>query len=177
MIVTLTIVLLPLCFAVLLFYWARGRVRGVTSVADVASLTVPVDVKAMMNLLDPAQQMFLAARLSEKDFRTLQVERTKVLLEYVHRIAHNSAVLISLGHTVMTNVTEPQLAAQGQELVTLALRTRLLALAAMVMLYTSAHTPWVSTCLEMSVGRYQSAKARMDVLGGLLAASHEPSAG
>jgi len=173
MIVTLTIVLLPLCFTVLLFYWGRGRVRGVTSVADVTALTVPVDVKAMMNLLDPAQQIFLAARLSEKDFRMLQAERTKVLLEYVHRIAHNSAVLISLGHAAMTDVAEPQIAMQGQELVTLALRTRLLALTAMVMLYTSAHTPWLSTCLELSAGRYQSAREHVDALGRLLEASHE----
>ncbi len=156
-----------LSFAVLA---ARGFVGNLRSVEDIGTHIRPVNVAALENLLDPGQDAYLARNLNARDLRALRRERALVAMEYVARIAKNSAYFMRAGVLAMRS-SDPAMVAAGRQLVNPALQTRLIALRAWTALAFQAMFPGAPQALAflqnyseltsgaMTLGRSAQSKA------------------
>src|SRR5215475_5093126 len=61
---------------------------------DVVDFLLPVDLEKAESLLDVSTETHLRCDLSRKEFRRLQRKRIHLYVAFVHRMAHNAAVLI-----------------------------------------------------------------------------------
>ena len=124
----------------LLYKTARGQHVSIASSDDIERLTKPVDLPAFRNLTDPAEENFLRSQLSGKAFARVQRRRMLAAVEYVQRVAWNSAVMIRLGE-LASAASEPAMAQAGLELKSAALNLRIIALQSETMLYLRAAFP------------------------------------
>jgi hypothetical protein len=154
----MTLLLILLTFTALsgglLYKTARGHHVSVASSEDIERLTKPVDLEAFRNLTDPAEESFLRGRLPAKAFVRLQRQRMLAAVEYVERVAWNSAVLIRLGE-VASAASQPEMVKAGMELKTAALGLRILALQAEGTLYMRAMFPNLQLAPRDLVGQYE----------------------
>jgi len=123
-----------------LYKTARGHHVHISGSEDIERLTKPVDLLAFRNLTDPAEESFLRSQLSGKAFVRVQRKRMLAAVEYVQRVAWNSAVMIRLGE-LASAAAEPAMARAGVELKSAALNLRIIALRAETMLYLRAAFP------------------------------------
>lgn len=155
MITTIIFVVVALS-AIVVFIQAARRGLPVLTVADATAQTYDVDIEAFGNLLDSTQSEYVRQRLSRREFAWYRRERARVLIEYVTRISHNSAVLIGLAHHLRSETNE-ELLRQNEELLALAIRTRTYAIFALLLLYVNVRVPWLKASLEQLAGGYQAA--------------------
>jgi hypothetical protein len=125
---------------VLLYKAARGHNVRIASSQDLERLTKPVDLVAFRNLTDPAEETFLRGHLPARAFARVQRKRMLAAVEYVQRVAWNTAVLMRLGE-LASAATEPEMIQAGMQLKTAALGLRILALQAEGTLYMRAMFP------------------------------------
>ena len=126
--------------AFLLYKTARGHHVRISGSEDIERLTKPVDLQALRNLTDPAEESFLRSQLPAQAFIRVQRKRMLAAVEYVQRVAWNSAVMIRLGE-LASAATEPAMVRAGVELKSAALNLRIIALQAETMLYLRAAFP------------------------------------
>jgi hypothetical protein len=145
-------------------------VRGGLSLGtgDPKQEMLPIDVAALLNLVDESQQEYLRSRLSKHDFAKLQRQRNRALLVYVKRIASNAATLMRFAHAA-TQVADPEIAVAGRQLLQSALSTRMQALRAMALLYAGIAVPSAVRQLGTTIARYSSAEALFATVGRLSA--------
>lgn len=124
----------------LLYKAARGHHVSISGSEDIERLAKPVDLPALRNLTDPAEENFLRGQLPAKAFIRVHRKRMLVAVEYVQRMAWNSAVMIRLGE-LASAAAEPEMVRAGAELKSAALNLRILALQAETMLYLRAAFP------------------------------------
>ncbi|MCI0353847.1 MAG: hypothetical protein L0099_02235 [Acidobacteria bacterium] len=122
-------VLLALAAVGLLLRAVRGQSAAVRSLEELEAQTRPVDLAAFRNLMDPDEQDYLRAHVSDADFRRLERQRLRAARVYVRRAAQNAAVLVRLGEAARASA-DPKVARAAQELVNSALQLRLNALLA-----------------------------------------------
>ncbi|MGH9557165.1 MAG: hypothetical protein ACRD2Y_15210 [Terriglobales bacterium] len=127
MMLSLTLALLGLAAVGLLLRSVRGQSAAIRSLEELEGQTRPVDLAAFRNLMDPDEQAYLRAHVSDADFRRLQRQRLRAARVYVRRAAHNAAVLVRLGEAARASA-DPEVARAAQELVNSALQLRLNAL-------------------------------------------------
>lgn len=133
----------------LLLIWAlRRQHRPVPDLSALEACTQPVDLAAFRNLIDPAEEDYLRQHLAAAEFRTIQRQRMRAALEYVRRTAYNAAVLLRVGEAASRS-RNPEVAAAARALVNDALRLRMNAMLAMVVLYGRIVMPGA----RISVGR------------------------
>ena len=128
-----------------------GRPPAAPSVPEVKALeeyTQPVDLAAFRNLVDAAEEDYLREHLSAEKFRAVQRERLRAALQYVERAAGNGAILLRVGEAARSD-PNPEVAAAARELVNNAVRLRLNARLATVVLYGRMVMPGA----RISVGR------------------------
>ncbi len=118
---------LSLFFVLFAIVAVRGFSNSLHSVDDLASHIVPVNIAALQNLLDSAQDEYFARHLSPRDLRWVRRERARVAMEYVSRIASNAAYYMRAG-TIAMRSPDPAISSAGREIVNPAFRTRLNAL-------------------------------------------------
>jgi hypothetical protein len=70
---------------------------------DVVPFLYPVDLSLVESLLDPAADFALRWSLSPRAFREAQRRRMRLYLELLHRMAHNSTVLVEFDHARFGN--------------------------------------------------------------------------
>jgi hypothetical protein len=138
----------------LLYKAARGHHVAIASSQDIERLTKPVDLAAFRNLTDPAEETFLRSRLPARAFARVQRKRMLAAVEYVERVAWNSAVLIRLGE-VASAAAQPEIVRAGMELKTAALGIRILALQAEGTLYMRAIFPNLQLTPRDLVAQYE----------------------
>jgi len=114
-----------------LFYAVRGESVSIRQPQDLLSRCRHVDLEAFRNLADPEQEQYLVLLLPPGKLNTLQRQRARVLLLYVESVAHNAALLISLGGNARLSLDAEQREA-GTRLVNAALQMRIHALMAIV---------------------------------------------
>jgi hypothetical protein len=120
--------------SLLIVWWAvRGNFQPVQDVEDVRKLLKPIDLQSFQNLVDPAEDMFLRRRLTGKAFRTVQRARRVAAAEYLWRLAQNAGILVRAGQCARV-ANNAQIASAGQNLASVAVMTRLLALLALARL-------------------------------------------
>jgi hypothetical protein len=93
-----------------------------------------LDLEAFHNLVDPAEEDYLRTRLSPEVFHTIQRKRMRAALEYVRRTAYNASILLRVGEAARQNAN-PEIAAAASELIQDALRLRINAKIATLILY------------------------------------------
>jgi len=124
----------------LLFSVARGRSASVGSLEELRGHTRPVDLESFRNLIDPAEEHFLRANLSPRDFRVVQRERLRATVQYVQWASQNAAVLLRLGEAARSSA-DPEISQAAQVLIASALRLRLYALLTIPKLYLGLAIP------------------------------------
>jgi len=139
---------------VLLYKAARGHSVRIESSQDIERLTKPVDLAAFRNLTDPAEETFLRSHLPAKAFVRVQRQRMLAAVDYVQRVAWNTAVLIRLGE-LASAATQPEMVRAGMELKNAALGLRILALQAEGTLYVRAAFPNLQLTPRDLVGQYE----------------------
>jgi len=140
MILVSSILIVFLFVAFYLLRVVRGQSTPISNLDDLLSLSRGVDVNAFRNLTDPDETRFLRQNLSPAIFRIVQRERTLATIEYVRNISHNAGLLVTLGQLAIAN-PDPQLAAAAQAMLSRALHVRMLAMFALVKLYTRSVVP------------------------------------
>lgn len=113
--------------ATLLWIGLRGATASPETWEEVASRLKPVNVEALLNLLDEQQDAYFARSLSAEDLRWLRRQRNVVAIEYVWGIVQNAALVIRVAELAMKSPM-PEIAQAGGVIANSALTTRLLAL-------------------------------------------------
>ncbi len=127
---------------------ARRYYQPVPDLQALEEYTRPVDLAAVRNLIDPEEEDYLREHLPAGKFRALQRERARAALDYVRRTAYNGAILLRVGEAARRD-PNPEVAAAARALVNDALRLRMNAMLAMVVLYGRIAMPGT----RISVGR------------------------
>lgn len=172
-------VLIAVVLLAMLFLWrvARGQSAPVQEVRELEGRVLQVDLAAFRNLIDPAQDEFLRARLSAAQFRSTRRQRRLAAIDYVSRTSHNAAILLRLGEAAQKS-GDATIAAAGEQLVSAALATRIYSLLALSELYVEVLLPGVSFSPAQVADQYERLRASLGRLGYLQqpAAAHLYSA-
>ena len=128
MIVNAVLILSILVFvATLLLIGVRGFRNAPESLDQLPSRLKPVNVEALLNLLDQEQDAYFAQCLSPGELRWVRRNRNIVAIEYVWRIVENAALLVRVGELAMKSPSL-EISRAGEQIANSALHTRLLAL-------------------------------------------------
>jgi hypothetical protein len=100
---------------------------------DVVDFLLPVDLEKAETLLDAINETHLRCDLSCKDFRKLQRKRIHLYVAFVHRMAHNAAVLIDWANREVEGDDE-QAALLARDLQQIAVEVRLYSLLTVIKL-------------------------------------------
>jgi hypothetical protein len=151
---TVALLLVAAALAAMALLWRATRAHSVeiAGLDDLEGKTQPVDLAAFRNLIEPSEEAFLRENLEIADFRRVQRARMQAALQYVRRANDNAAVLLKLGELARRN-PDVQVARAGTELVDNAVRLRLYALLAQLVLVARIAMPG----LQWSPGRIQAA--------------------
>jgi hypothetical protein len=155
---------------VILLLAVRGRSTAVSDLEDLVGRTRPVDLEAFRNLIDPAEEEFLRAKLPPRDFRAVQRERLRAAVDYVQSASHNAAILLRLGEAAARSA-DPSVAAAGQQMIDRAIRLRLYALLSTVKLYIGVALPGA----RLSTGRLVESYQQLSGLASQLALMQHPA--
>ncbi len=133
---------------------ARGFGQKLDSLDSLPGRLAPVNLDAIVNLLDPEQDLYLQERLRPRDLRMIRRERALVAAGYVKVIARNAAVLVRAAQLAAYS-SDPELAAAGKRMGMEALQTRIRALQAIGKLYLEAIFPGPPKALKV-LRQYES---------------------
>lgn len=166
---TTIFVVSALVMLVFLLRAVRGQQIAVSTPADLAGQTRPVDLEAFRNLVSPDEEEFLRAHLLPGEFHSVQRERLRAAMEYIRCAAHNATILLRLGEAARRS-TDLKVAEAGQQLVDSALRLRLYALLSMTRLYAGIMFPGA----HLSAGRLLESYEQLGALATKLAFIQNP---
>ncbi len=169
MILSCTLIVVALAILLLLLYVEGGQNSAVNRMEDLAGRTRPVDLEAFRNLVDAAEEDFLRASLSRREFRAVQRERTRAAVDYIRNTAHNAAFLLRLGEAA-TRSHDPRIAQAGRELMESALKLRAYALLSAAQLYVRLVFPQARFSYGPLADNYQ----RLSGLASQLALMQHP---
>ena len=114
----------------IVLFGAIGAARKLRKFEDLQKRLQAVNTDALRNLLDPAQDSYLAQRLTPAQLRSVRRERAIVAIEYVWKIGRNAALIMSAAE-LASRSQSPEVAASAVRIANAALRTRFLALQTM----------------------------------------------
>ena len=134
MITTILLVVFAVVAMLVLVGAVRRHYEPVPDLLALEEHTRPVDLAAFRNLVDPGEEDYLRQRLPADVFRSIQRQRIRAALDYVRRTAYNGAILLRVGESARHD-HNPEVAAAARELVTNAVRLRLNAKLATLVLY------------------------------------------
>jgi len=164
------ILICAFALAALIGMWlaVRGARAEFRSLDDLPRLAQPVDLEAFLNLVDPAEEMYLRAHLPADDFVEIRRERLHAVLEYLGRCRHNAAVLLRIGEAAQAD-SDPAIAAAGAELVSAALTFRLYSMLLPLKIYPALVFAGISLSLAPFGRRYERVKSSFESLSRLQA--------
>ena len=154
MMLSFALVLASLLVLALLLRAAHSRRPNLNEPRELARQLQSVDIEAFRNLIDPAEEQFLRANLTRREFHAVRRERLLATLDYVRHASHNAAILSRLGEAARRN-SDPRLAEAGQRLVDNAIRLRMFALFSMTQLYLGILLPGVHISPSRLAESYQ----------------------
>ncbi|MCU1286607.1 MAG: hypothetical protein JWO13_2957 [Acidobacteriales bacterium] len=153
--VILAIVALGAILVISLLAMSRSQGRQISGLADFESRWQKVDMEAFSNLIDPQEQRYLQRNLPAAEFRKLQRERVTIMWEYLSRLAENSKLMVQAGQIVQHSSTG-EVAVKAQQLVSNAIRTRMLILMAEAYLVVKFVMPDATDPIQPLVRRYEN---------------------
>ncbi len=155
MMTTLLLIALAVVAVLALVRAARRHYQPVPDLQVLEEYTRPVDLAALRNLIDPAEEDYLREHLPADKYRAIQRERLRAALEYVQRTAYNGAILVRVGEAARRNPNS-EVAAAARELVNNAMRLRMNARLAMVVLYEQIVLPDVRISVGQVTDTYEN---------------------
>ena len=155
MITTAFLIAFAAAAVVVLIRAARRHHHPVPDLQALEEYTRPVDLAAFRNLIDPAEEDYLRRHLPAGKFRALQRERLHAALEYVQRTAYNGAILLRVGEAARRD-PNPEVAAAAHELVNNAMRLRVHAWLATVVLCGRIAMPEARISVGRVTDRYEN---------------------
>lgn len=164
---TILIVAFGLFLLLLLLYLVRRRAADISDYASLAGRLQQVPVAALLNLIDPAQQIYLERMLPKSEFARLQRTRNRALLGYTRAIYRNAGILVQCAHAA-THSERPEIAEAGRELLDLALFARMQSLRALFVLAFSLAVPTPAADLLPVITKYVTATSRSTSIAALL---------
>ena len=125
---------LLLLFLYAAFINLRRRHLPQIDLDEVVPFLLPVNLQALADAIDPAQDAYLRHSHSPAEFQRLQRKRTRLASEYLHRMKHNAALLQRVGYG---QIHSPNgvVAEQGQELIDAGVNVRLYAFLGLAALF------------------------------------------
>ncbi len=171
---TMTVLVIAslLCIG-LMYYGVRGQVAPYKTLQELEGHTMPIDLLAFQNLIDPKDQQFLRERLPALSYRKVQRKRISTCIRYVRSCAQNAAVLMRVGEAVSEN-TNPEIRASGQHIVGEALRMRIFAIAVIPKLYFWLLFPDSQLSFANVCKKYSQMAAAVDALSRLQESAFAP---
>jgi len=127
---------------VLAYIATRNRTNQI-GMDGAISVIRSIDIEAFRNLVDPAEEAFLRASLSPKEFRKIKRERAWAALAYV-RCAGRAAVLFAKAGQAAQRSSDPLIAESGVQIAHSALRLRLYTLQASLRILGQGMLPGTS---------------------------------
>ncbi len=162
----MTLVLIVVMGAVLVILGVRQAVRGsaaaVAGPEDLLQRTNPVDMAAFRNLVDREEDRYLRMRLPWWAWLRVRIARQLAAIGYVHCVAANAAIFIRFAQAAKTS-NDSGIREAAQQLLGLAVETRIIAVAALLQLYVSLAVPWWQPSLRAAAiyGELRSALESM----------------
>ena len=151
----LAVVMIVSAAAIASFYWAlRGRNFDVSTVEQLKTLALPIDLAAFEVLTDPAEDAFLRERVSPKAYRRLKRLRVQAEIAYLMAIASNAAVILRWAEAAPVSAGK-----DGEDrriLVREALSLRLLCLVALAKLRAELWFPGSTRKLGIVIADYRN---------------------
>src|SRR5882757_7065040 len=105
-----------LALAAILSVAVSGSLQTSRGSAGLAGTIRPIDVGALRNLINPAEDDYLRRRLPPGQFRVVRRERLRAMAAYVHVAASNAAVLVRVGEAALAG-GDPRVAEAAHQLV------------------------------------------------------------
>ena len=127
----MSILLLVILFGGLLlvglFAVVRSQSHPISSLSDLQARWTPVDMLALMNLMDTEEERYLQENLTSRDFRMIRRKRLAATWEYLSRIGANARLMVQAGQIIQhTCQGEESLEARALVNDSIRLRTRVL---------------------------------------------------
>lgn len=136
----------------------RGDFTGPKQRENIACELRQVDVLALSNLLDPAEDQFLRSALSHRQYQHVQRMRNRALIQYVAAIAYNAALVIRWSQLARAGSPSAALDKLAQDVVNVAVEVRLYAIIALCVLWISLVFPGFRPDRLLPLQRYGSLK-------------------
>ena len=140
MITTAIIVILSLLSLIYMARLAKGHAAPVRAPEDLRASVRRLDLQAFRNLTDPSEDEYLQQTLSQSEYKKVRRDRLRAALAYVSCAAGNAAVLVRLGEAARQSA-DPAVVEAGDKLVNSAIRLRLFAFQAALMLRINLALP------------------------------------
>ncbi len=162
---TISLAIVALAVVLVGFIWLvlRGHTAGIAAADDLIDRVHVVDLQAFRNLTDPADETFLRNNLPSRAFRRIQRERNRAALEYVSRVGQNSAILLRLGEAAQRS-SDREVSRAGEELVSIAIRTRAYVLLASMVLWIGIIMPGTRISIGRLLQSYERLRICVDTL-------------
>jgi hypothetical protein len=135
----------------------------------------PVDVPALLTLLDRQDEEFLRSQLSRRRFTRLKRRRILVTFRYVGRISANTAVVMRLGESARLS-SDPEVAQAAVQVTELASQIRLQCLFALAKLSAEFVMPSLQLTPAKLAPAYQTLRENFLRLGALQTQNVAPAA-
>jgi hypothetical protein len=126
----------------------------------------PIDLQAFRNLTNPIEDEYLRRRLAPAQFRVVRRERLRAMAAYIHIVAENAALLISVGEAALAS-GDSRLAEAAQQLVNDALLLRRNATVALAKIYFALAWPYSKFAAVRVLDRYERLSGSAMLLGRL----------
>lgn len=164
MITPIVLVLVSALVLIFLVLLATGRALTARRIEDPAQQLQSVDIEAFRNLIDPNEEEFLRKELCPSDFRRIHRERMRAAVDYVYAAARNATTLLQIAEGARFS-PDPRVSESAERLTETAIRLRLYALQALVLLYLNIALPSRQTSLVRIAERYEQMTRQLVMLG------------
>lgn len=168
MIITIIFVLFAFLAAVFVALVARKRAPGDESYSGLLDRLEPIDVPALLNLIDPRELEYLKTNLDPATLARLERKRNRALIVYVRQIIRNTDILMMCADAA-TRSEKGEIATAGADLANLAMRTRMRALSTLALLYGAMFLPRLSAGVPKTVAGYADVRQHSDNLLSMFA--------
>lgn len=161
MTIALFITILAVLLTSVLFVAARTQNQPIASIDDLRARLTPIDLPALMNLIDADEERYLRENLALRDFNFIRRKRLAATWEYLSRLSANAKLLVQAGQIIQhTSQGEQELEARA--LVADSVRLRNMVLVAKLSTAMKFVFPGTTSPIATVLARYSESRNGME---------------
>jgi hypothetical protein len=161
MMIAVVFALLALLLTVGLFAASRSQNKPIASLDDLQSRLSPIDLPALLNLVDSREEQFLRENLPPRDFNSIRRKRLGVTWEYLSRLSSNAKLLVQAGQIIQHSSRGSQ-AREASVLVADSIQLRNLVFAAKVSTAMKFVFPGTASPIASLLERYAQSRNSLE---------------